>query len=50
MVPVNPFEGMTGDSPIGSPAADIFRELGDPIDKEELERIELMRQKKGKMT
>lgn len=52
MVPVDPFKGMESlaGSTVGSPMSEVFRELGDPIDKEELERLEEMRKKKGKMT
>lgn len=46
---VDPFKDSIGGQ-VGSPVMDMFRELGDPIDKDELERIELLRQKKGKMT
>lgn len=52
MVPVDPFKGMESiaGNTVGSPMAEAFRELGDPIEKEELERLEAMRAKKGKMT
>lgn len=48
MVPVDPFKQMAdGISPeIGKIIGDQFREIGDPIDSEELEYLETMRKKK----
>ncbi len=51
MVPVDPMKdlaGMTG--PMGTKMFDPFREIGDPISAEELEHLEMMKAKKGKMT
>jgi hypothetical protein len=47
MVPVDPLQGW---GQMGKPMVDEFKELGDDIDQEELERLALIRAKKGKMT
>lgn len=49
MVPVDPFkDSLPGQ--IGKPFAEDFREIGDPVDSDELEHLEMLRKKKGKMT
>lgn len=49
MVPIDPFKDSIP-SQVGNPFEDPFKELGDPIDSDERERLELLRQKKGIMT
>jgi hypothetical protein len=45
---VDPLKDMTEPGQIGNDIFDQFRELGDPIDSEELEEIERIRNKKIK--
>ncbi len=51
MVPVDPMKdlGLGMGSEIGSKMFDPFREIGDPISREELDHLEMMKAKKGKM-
>ena len=50
MVPINPMDQLQGmlSGEIGKPMGDQFRDLGDPIDQEELEHLERMKEKQKK--
>lgn len=48
MVPVDPIKDMTEPGQVGNNLFDAFRDLGDPVDSEELEQIERLRTRKMK--
>lgn len=48
MVPMDPLKDMTEPGQVGNNLFDGFRDLGDPIDSEELEQIERLRTRKIK--
>lgn len=47
-MPVDPLKDMTEPGQIGNNLFDAFRDLGDPVDGEELEQIERLRSRKIK--
>lgn len=48
MVPIDPLKEMGEPNQMGNNLFDAFRELGDPVDSDELEQLELLRQRKIK--